>query len=266
MKHSMFPTFLNIAIIAMTSLIASTLLLAANRAYVELETLKNSPVIVAFLKDEVGESEALELTSQISLDGRIRALKYISKSEALKTSQKRFAQYPALLSNLTTSNPLPASIEVSLKDETLEVATITEIANKLSALKEVEDVTYDLNIPTSIQNVKLLLSIVGGVLGASVGLIVLLSNAFWAAYRRKEGSFSKIRAFFFGAFVTILGDFAGISICYGIYYTLSLELDIGSFLSNWQVVSLSGAMAVLGALGALIGSFGKDRGGERARG
>lgn len=257
MRHNIAPTFLNIAIITLTSLIASLILLAANRAYIELEALKKSPMIIVFLKDEVKESEALKFTSEVSEEKRIRSVKYVSKSEALLESQRKFSQYPSILSNLASSNPLPASVEISLKEESLKVPVIIEIANKLTERKEVEDIRYDSNVSSFMQNADLLGYTLGGALGISVGLIVLLSSGFWASFRKREGDFSRFKAFFVGAFTAALGSFFGIGFCYAIYYALSFEIDTGAFLSAWQIIYLSGITAILGAVGAFVGSFGR---------
>ncbi|HEX9094198.1 MAG TPA: permease-like cell division protein FtsX [Coriobacteriia bacterium] len=106
-----------------------------------------------FLKDGAADADLTALQDAIRKDARVEGVTYVSKDEALKRFKERTKNTPQLVEQLR-GNPLPASLEIKLKDprQVKEVVgyikTIPALANCIKNPKdpEAEDIRYGQNI------------------------------------------------------------------------------------------------------------------------
>ena len=91
-----------------------------------IKYFETRPQIIAFLKDEVTESQVSELRQGIENDSRVKEVKYISKEEALEIYKKATASNP-VLSELVSPSIFPASLELSVTDLSYAQVVIDEI-------------------------------------------------------------------------------------------------------------------------------------------
>jgi cell division transport system permease protein len=106
-----------------------------------------------FLKDGAEEADIVGLQTGIKKDARVESVTYVTKAQALERFKVRTKNTPELVEQLK-GNPLPASLEVKLKDprQVKEVVayikTIPELAKSIKNPEnpEAEDIKYGQNI------------------------------------------------------------------------------------------------------------------------
>jgi cell division transport system permease protein len=106
-----------------------------------------------FLKDGAAEADIVGLQTGIKKDARVESVTYVTKAQALERFKVRTKNTPELVEQLK-GNPLPASLEVKLKDprQVKEVVayikTIPELAKSIKNPEnpEAEDIKYGQNI------------------------------------------------------------------------------------------------------------------------
>lgn len=119
-------------------LIIGILLLAVLNINGYVNTINDSlDRIIVYLNDEVTFNQADEMMKKLSQNTDISEIIYISKDQAIIDAEEMFKENDFVLNGLE-KNPLPASIEIKVRD--IEVAD--ELVNELKADSKVEDVKY----------------------------------------------------------------------------------------------------------------------------
>ncbi len=91
--------------------------------------------ISVYLKEGVTAEQGAELAEQIKVIDHVADAKYVSKDEAMAIMKERWGENGYLLDGVT-SNPLPASVEVTSADLEYEDKIVQEL-NKFDAVDEV---------------------------------------------------------------------------------------------------------------------------------
>lgn len=259
-RHGGFVSFLSIVIITLTVIIGSALILIGNYLRSEVETLKDKPAIIVFLKDSVGESEGQEFRSQIEKIDWAASVNYVSKKEALTRGEEIFGELGKILTEgLADSNPLPASLEIYIQQTLLEPEKLAQFADQLYSFSQVEDVSYEQESSEFIRRVETVLVGLGGLMGGASVIIVCFSIMLTAYFRREEirvmrlvGAtywYIRIPLIAQGVFLGFIGSFSGII---GFYILFRLFIPRVSDISFIPLDQLG--LILLG--GILLGLFG----------
>jgi len=115
--------------------------LVAHNLQQALTTIEERVEIVAYLRDD---ARALDVTlSQDQLRGRpeVAEVRLVTKDEALRRAQADLPEFRDAFSGLE-ENPLPASLEIRLKEEYRDEEVIEELAHEAALYPFVEDVQY----------------------------------------------------------------------------------------------------------------------------
>ncbi len=91
--------------------------------------------ISVYLKEGVTAEQGAELAEQIKVIDHVADAKYVSKDEAMAIMKERWGENGYLLDGVT-SNPLPASVEVTSADLEYEDKIVQEL-NKFDAVDEI---------------------------------------------------------------------------------------------------------------------------------
>ena len=186
-RHGGFVSLLSVVIVTLTVTIASALILIGNYLQGEIENLKDRAAIIVFLK-----------TRSVSLKGRNFAAKlrrsigassviYVSKKEALVRSEEMFGEFgKTLTEGFSDSNPFPASLEIYIQETLLEPERLSQLANQLWTFSQVEDVRVEQASSEFIRKVEMVLTGLGGLMGAASVIIVCFSIMLTAYFRREE--------------------------------------------------------------------------------
>ena len=187
-RHGGFVSLLSVVIVTLTVTIASALILIGNYLQGEIENLKDRPAIIIFLKDTIGESEGQEFRSQIEKLDWASSVIYVSKKEALARSEEMFGDFgKTLTEGFSDSNPFPASLEIYIQETLLEPDKLSQFTAQLrSFTHQVEDVTSEQASSEFIRKVEMVLTGLGGLMGAASVIIVCFSIMLTAYFRREE--------------------------------------------------------------------------------
>ena len=187
-RHGGFVSLLSVVIVTLTVTIASALILIGNYLQGEIENLKDRPAIIIFLKDAIGESEGQEFRSQIEKLDWASSVIYVSKKEALARSEEMFGDFgKTLTEGFSDSNPFPASLEIYIQETLLEPDKLSQFTAQLrSFTHQVEDVTSEQASSEFIRKVEMVLTGLGGLMGAASVIIVCFSIMLTAYFRREE--------------------------------------------------------------------------------
>ncbi len=140
-KRSPFQAMSAIFVMALTFFVATTVAMLVYSSSKALTYLETRPQIIAFLNKDADETSISELQSKLSVDSRIKDLKFVPKEEALEIYKAATADNP-LLAELVSPSIFPASLEFSVVDLTLAQNVITEIGSE----KIVNQVGFTANV------------------------------------------------------------------------------------------------------------------------
>lgn len=140
-RRNLVLNFVSAATISMALLIlCSFLLLYTNlRQIVESTTTELS--ITVYLKDGLSAPAAEKIEEKIANLNGVENVVFISKDQALDDMRLKLGDQSGILEGLE-ENPLPASLELSLKPHMKEDASISRLTSAVKAIKGVDEVHY----------------------------------------------------------------------------------------------------------------------------
>ncbi len=160
--------------------------------FVNLNTLVaglgDKTVIVAYVKDSALAAGAERLKAEaLGLPG-VSAVEFISKEAALSELKSGFSGHEAIFEGVD-ANPLPASMEIRLKDSFKDPAKVTGAVARLKAMGWVEEVQYSAEwverFSAFLRFVELGASVIGVFLGGAV-LFIISNTIRLTVYARKD--------------------------------------------------------------------------------
>ncbi len=171
--------------------LCSFYLVSENIRYVAT-TLESQVEIRVFLEEGIESKRVKEIEAAISAYPEVAEVKYIGKDDALRRLREQFGQYRDLLTEIEEANPLPLSFEIKMK----EPDKVTDVAEEISGLKGVENVSYKRELVERLFLVTRALRLLGSILIGGLGLatVVLVSNTIRLTLfaRRKEIAIMKL--------------------------------------------------------------------------
>jgi cell division transport system permease protein len=262
-RHGGFVSLLSVVIVTLTVTIASALILIGNYLQGEIENLKDRPAIIIFLKDTIGESEGQEFRSQIEKLDWASSVIYVSKKEALARSEEMFGDFgKTLTEGFSDSNPFPASLEIYIQETLLEPDKLSQFTAQLrSFTHQVEDVTSEQASSEFMRKVEMVLTGLGGLMGAASVIIVCFSIMLTAYFRREEirvmrlvGAtywYIRIPLIAQGVFLGFIGSFSGILSFYVLFRLFVPRITEIQFIPWDQLGLILLGGVLLGLLGSI---------------
>lgn len=113
-------------------------ILAANAGAVQ-NYFKENVRISAILKENIEEAQAKKLQQQLEALPAVKETKFISKEQGTKEMQQMLGED---FLNAFDSNPIPISIELTLKGEYFHPDSIKHVASSIMENSQVEEVAY----------------------------------------------------------------------------------------------------------------------------
>lgn len=259
-RYSGLIGLLSIVVVILTTMVFGALLMIANYVHIELSVMKESSLVVAYLKDDLTDSARQQIQKKMEALPQVRSTKYVSKEEALRKSRKMFGSHAEILDGLEAANPLPSSFEVELKPQFLDNAK--ELAEKLSGIKGVDDAQYAAQTSQFVKKIETSLIFIGSMLGLASIVIVCFSIMLTTYIRREEirimrlvgatGLFIRIPLLLQGVVQGFLGSVAGLAILYGLLNLLAIETGPVSFLPLSQLILVVLAGSFMGFIAGAI--------------
>jgi cell division transport system permease protein len=115
-----------VTIIYISLLLVGTFFLTGAIVNRVMSSFEQKVSVSIFLKDGAAPADVQTLQGAIQKDPRISSVSYVSKAQALERFKERTKNSPQLVEQLR-GNPLPASLEIQLKDPRTVEAVVTTI-------------------------------------------------------------------------------------------------------------------------------------------
>lgn len=109
--------------------------------------------ITVFLKDGISDEQTRSIVKSIKQNSAVKKTVYISKDKALE-ELKIILKDPDYILEGLDSNPLPASIEIKLREGSVTEASVKALAANMNGIKGIEDVQYGMQILSVIQAIR----------------------------------------------------------------------------------------------------------------
>lgn len=175
-RRSPFQAMAAVFVLSLTFFVASLVAMLVYSSSKLLIYFETRPQVIAFIKDGAIDTNVSDLQHRLTLDPKVKDVKYVSKEEALLIYKKATSDNP-LLGQLVSPSIFPASLEFSVTD----LSFAQNVIDKLKTESVVESVGFtaavggqtNLNdVVTRLRTITTYVRIGGGVF---TGILVLAS-------------------------------------------------------------------------------------------
>ena len=186
--------------------------------------------VVAYMLRGTPPEAIAQASDDIAAFPEVQSVTFVSEDEALKRARQQLVEFRDAYRDLTV-NPLPASLEIQLKEGSRDAAHVAEVADRLKGISFIDDVRYGREWIEKLDRLRN----IAGLVGMSIGLafavvavviigvtirITVLQRAREIAIMRLVGATNGfIRGPFLieGALKGALGGVLAVIMCYGSY-------------------------------------------------
>src|SRR5262245_35405266 len=164
-------------------LMLNTFAIVVSHLNTALTALDQKVNMIVYLKDEAGEEGAQRLTDQLKADGNVLEVTYLTKDQAMERLKTQLADRAELL-DMVQGNPLPASVEVRLRD----AGQIGALRDRLKTDPAVDEIPLQQDVVDNLVRLTRFARIAGTVmvLGlVGVTLFVIMNTIRVAVYARR---------------------------------------------------------------------------------
>jgi cell division transport system permease protein len=231
--------------------------------------------VIVYLKFEPSAANVGALVWRVEAMPGVGSVRYVSRADALDTLKKVLGKDSGAATNLS-SNPLPASLEVTPSAEGATPEGARRLVERLSALPEAEDVAGGVEWVDKLARLKSLVTLVGlgfgGVLAVAAILTVTTATTLVLHARRHETEIMRLVGapeFTIRVPLLLQGMVQGLigaalalgALAVGYYFaaprlkplmSVALGLDSMTFLAIPHIAAIALAGAALGAFGGFL--------------
>jgi len=225
-----------------------------------------------FLEDDLTESEGRVIGDLITGMHGVRSVYYVSPGEAEALFRSQLPEHTDLLDVMGSGFRLPASIQVTFREDVTRANGIDEISRAVSAIEGVRETVYGEDflpgLIRTVSTIRRLVLLLGIVLVFSISMVVfytvrlsVVRRALTVDIMRTVGApwwFIRIPFVVEGVIMGTAGASGGLALAAVLSSILSTAVSHRFMPLAWiTVVILLGA--VTGTVGALAGSYEKER-------
>jgi cell division transport system permease protein len=166
---------MSIGTIAIAFLTLGSFLLISTNLQSVMERWASAAELSVYLRDDVDEASRQALIAELSGNGEVSGVEFVSKDAALERFKSDFPE----LGDVTAAheNPFPAALEVRLRSDATSAAAAEQLAAGLKARPGIADVRYDRQWLTRLLGVLTAIRIAGFVVAG----VLVLGAAFTVA-------------------------------------------------------------------------------------
>jgi cell division transport system permease protein len=239
--------------------------LVAHNLEVALAEVESRVEVVAYLLDDVLNREVELAVSELQALPPVASVVYVSKDSALFRARRDLPQFEEIFTGLAV-NPLPASLEVRLREGSRTRESVDRVAEVAAAYPFVEDVSYGQEWLDRLFSLRRVLGVASAALGGAFALVaaLIIGAALRIAIfaRRDEIYIMRLvgardgfvrRPFLLeGAMAGLLGGLVAVALTWGAWRTVDTFLfRIEWIPGNWLALGLL-AGALFGALSSSL--------------
>ena len=167
LRRNNWMSFASVGTVAVSLFVLGVFMLLVLNMNRLASTLESQVQISVYFQDDIKDSVRDKVEEDILEMQGIESVKYVSKDEAMERLKERLGDQKYLLDALEEKNPLPDSLEVTVKmPEMVETA-----ANAIVKMKGVEEAKYGQDVVEHLFDITRLMRIFG------LALMVLLAGA-----------------------------------------------------------------------------------------
>ncbi len=187
-KRAGFMSAACVIIMTCSLLILGIFLLATANLREVLRFAHEKVEIVVFLEDDISRATVDSLMTEVESIPFIENIRHVDPASAMERLKQEFGSRSHILESLE-SNPLPASLEITLKPQYRLKQRVEGVAERLAQLSGVEDVSYGRGWITVLEKVVRVFAVVNIVIGLVVGIAALVTVSYTVRltlYARRE--------------------------------------------------------------------------------
>ncbi len=166
-------TALSAAMVALALFVLGLFSVAAWNLRLALETMEERVEVVAYLRDDAGSAQVDLLVDELRRLPEVEAVGYVSRNEALARARQELPEFSELFTDLEV-NPLPASVEVTLRTGQRDPASVESVALEAEAFGIVEEVRYGREWVERLYLIRRIGAITAAILGGGFALVAAL--------------------------------------------------------------------------------------------
>lgn len=151
---------------------------------VAMGALEQKVNVVAYVKEDIPDAEVSRLQERLRSNPLVAEVTYLTKDDAMARLKSQLAERKDLL-EMVTGNPLPASIEVRLRDAN----RVPELTQLLRADTAVEEVAIQQDVVDNLLRITNFARLAGAVMVAgliAITLFVIVNTIRLAVYARRQ--------------------------------------------------------------------------------
>jgi cell division transport system permease protein len=144
--------------------------------------------IVVFLEDDISVATSDSLMAEVESIPFIENIRHVDPDDAMDRLKEEFGERSYILESLD-SNPLPASLEITLKPQYRLKQRVVGVAERLEQLRGVEGVSYGRGWITVLERVVRVFAVIDIVIGLVVGIAAVVTVSYTVRltlYARRE--------------------------------------------------------------------------------
>ncbi len=138
-----------------------------------LSRVEEQVQVVAYLRDGTDDNRVDVARKEVASFPEVSSVRYISKVEALHDASQELTEFSDVFSSLEV-NPLPASLEVSLRPGYRNPQAVQRVADRLKSYDFVDDVRYGRDWVERIFSLRRIAGAASLILGGAFALVAIL--------------------------------------------------------------------------------------------
>ena len=166
-------TGLSAAMVGLALFVVALFSLAAFNLQLALRTLEERVEVVAYLREGTTAAEMEIARTELAQLPEVVEVRYVTKDEALERARRDLPGFGELFVS-DEVNPLPASLEVRLRDGTRTETAVTQVAGVADDYPFVEDVQYGREWVDKLFTLRRIAGFTTAVLGGAFGAVAAL--------------------------------------------------------------------------------------------
>lgn len=256
-------TALSAAMVALALLVVGLFGLVSYNLHEALSLVEERVEVIAYIRDEAPTEEVLAAQEAIAGMDEVRAVRHVSKEEALEAAREDLPDFRDIFTDLEV-NPLPASLEIELQPGSRTPEAVARVAGIASLHDIFEEVVYGQDWVNRLYLLRSMGAVATTILGigfAVVAALIIATAVRIAIFARADeirimrlvgatNGFVR-RPFLLEGFLTgVMGSFVALALTFSVYaaaYRLVFPLDWLPW--GWVVGGI-----LLGGLFGLLGS------------
>jgi cell division transport system permease protein len=256
-------TGLSATMVGLALFVVALFALAAFNLRIELQAVEERVQVLAYLEDGTRLEEMAIARQQLAGLPEVEDVQYVTKDEALERARRDFPEFGELFGDGEV-NPLPASLEVRLRDGLRSEETVARVASVAQDYPFVEDVVYGREWVDKLFTLRRMAAVSTAVLGgafATVAALIIGTALRIAIFARKDeiyimrlvgarNGFIRRPFLIEGAMAGMIGGALALLLTWGMFRLVDAYL----FQVSWMPSAWAAMVVVAGAIFGVLSS------------